>query len=247
MQDFKQNPKMKSDLPCYKVGGLVSKAPKMKEQAAVEEKEALKKAKSPSAAVVKEKETPVEFAAKSGGRCKKEGGKVKRYKTGGVVGADGKGGDQDKIKKVVAKDKKAASPSAAGGKKPVQKFAFGGLANIAPMVEEAAKGVVTPTTQSTSAPVSSGGGGWFGSMVPMVAEAVQGAVNPAPTNMPVATPMPNVPVRSIDDGRAFAGGTPNFDERAGQFRNTPQGFQNFIQMMRNRFGPASMPPRKFPR
>lgn len=85
MEGFKSNPKMKSDLPCFKEGGSVSKAPKMKAQAATEEKMAKKKAKTPSAAVVKEKETPVEFTAKKGGRAKKETGTVKKYKAGGKI------------------------------------------------------------------------------------------------------------------------------------------------------------------
>lgn len=120
MEGFKSNPKMRSDIACFKEGGSVYKARTHKEdpKEAAEDKAMVKKGIRQHEAAKHKGEEKTEIALKKGGRCKKEGGNVRKYKTGGAVAM--KKDKEDK--KGIAQTKKtkagkADTPSAATGKK----------------------------------------------------------------------------------------------------------------------------------
>ena len=129
MEGFKANPKMKSDIACYKEGGSVYKSRTHKEDPAevAEDKAMVKKGIRQHETAKHKGEEKTEIKLKQGGRSKKDTGTVRKYKTGGVCNPmkDGgaiamKKGKEDK--KEIAQTKKtkpgkAATPSAAVGKK----------------------------------------------------------------------------------------------------------------------------------
>lgn len=90
MEGFKSNPKMRSDISCYKEGGSVgyksrhSEKTEMKEDVA-QDKAMVKKGVAQHEASKHKGEPKTELKLKTGGRCKKEGGKVRKYKAGGDV------------------------------------------------------------------------------------------------------------------------------------------------------------------
>lgn len=129
MEGFKANPKMKSQLACFREGGYVTKkqliAFEKKEDKAeekkdiAEDKKIAKKAISQHEAAQHKGEAKTELKLKGGRRVKKEGGCIKKFKAGGTTNPDGKGkpsGDKDPVKKVKAAPKKAATPSKAKSK-----------------------------------------------------------------------------------------------------------------------------------
>lgn len=130
MDGFKSNPKMKSDIACYKEGGSVYKSRTHKEDPseAKEDKAMVKKGIRQHESAKHKGEEKTEIKLKNGGRSKKECGTSRKYKAGGGVcnpmkdgGAiDMKKGKDDK--KTIAQTKKtkagkADAPSAASGKK----------------------------------------------------------------------------------------------------------------------------------
>lgn len=149
MEGFKQNPKMKSDIACYKEGGSVYKSRTHKEDPseAAEDKAMVKKGIRQHESAKHKGEDKTEIKLKQGGRAKKEKGTVKKYKTGGGVNASEKGkpsGDKDKTKKVTADPKKAAAPSAANKKETneIPGYAFGGdVLDVMDNVSNAVEGV----------------------------------------------------------------------------------------------------------
>ena len=90
MEGFKQNQKMKCDLPCYKEGGFV-KRDKAKHSESTEVKKDVAKDKKivKKAFKIHDEQSHDEKTdlskLKKGGRAKKEVGTVKKYKTGGCV------------------------------------------------------------------------------------------------------------------------------------------------------------------
>jgi len=90
MSDYKQNTKMKSDIPCFKEGGSVYKSrhsekSEMKEDVA-QDKKIIKKAFAMHDEQSHENEKTNLSKLKKGGRAKKcGGGSVSRYKAGGSV------------------------------------------------------------------------------------------------------------------------------------------------------------------
>lgn len=147
MEGFKSNPKMKSDIACYKEGGSVYKSRTHKEDPseAAEDKAMVKKGIRQHETAKHKGEEKTEIKLKQGGRSKKEGGNVRKYKTGGVCNPMKTGGlsnpmktggvanikkeggaiamkkDKDDKKSIAqtkkAKSGKADTPSAATGKK----------------------------------------------------------------------------------------------------------------------------------
>lgn len=132
MDGFKSNPKMKSDIACYKEGGSVyssrSKEKKEEKKDIAKDKGMIKKAVGQHESAKHKGEEKTEIKLKNGGRAKKECGTARKYKAGGGVcnpmkdgGAiDMKKGKDDK--KAIAQTKKtkagkANAPSAATGKK----------------------------------------------------------------------------------------------------------------------------------
>jgi hypothetical protein len=120
VEGFKSNPKMKSDVACYKEGGSVYKARGGKADHSDEpqDKAMVKKGIRQHEAAKHKGEDKTEIKLKQGGRCKKEGGNVRKYKSGGAI--EMKKGKDDK--KTIAQTKKtkagkADTPSAATGKK----------------------------------------------------------------------------------------------------------------------------------
>ena len=98
MSDYKQNTKMKSDIPCFKEGGSVYKSrhsekSEMKEDVA-QDKKIIKKA----LAMHDKQEHPGEKTDLS--KLKKGGRPVRRYKAGGAIGMKKDDGDIDDIKKI---------------------------------------------------------------------------------------------------------------------------------------------------
>ena len=90
MEGFKQNQKMKCDLPCFKEGGFVkrdkakhSESTEMKKDVA-KDKKIVKKAFKIHDEQSHDEKTDLS-KLKKGGRTKKEVGTVKKYKTGGSV------------------------------------------------------------------------------------------------------------------------------------------------------------------
>jgi len=90
MEGFKQNQKMKCDLPCFKEGGFVkrdkakhSESTEMKKDIA-KDKKIVKKAFKIHDEQSHDEKTDLS-KLKKGGRAKKEVGTVKKYKTGGCV------------------------------------------------------------------------------------------------------------------------------------------------------------------
>jgi hypothetical protein len=117
---FKSNPKMKSDVACYKEGGSVYKARGGKADHSDEpqDKAMVKKGIRQHEAAKHKGEEKTEIKLKQGGRCKKEGGNVRKYKAGGAI--EMKKGKDDKKKIAQTKKTKAGkadTPSAATGKK----------------------------------------------------------------------------------------------------------------------------------
>lgn len=129
MDGFKSNPKMKSDIACYKEGGSVYKSRTHKEDPseAKEDKAMVKKGIRQHESAKHKGEEKTDIKLKNGGRCKKEGGNVRKYKAGGVCNPMKDGGAIDMKKgkddkKTIAQTKKtkagkADAPSAASGKK----------------------------------------------------------------------------------------------------------------------------------
>lgn len=120
MEGFKSNPKMKSDIACYKEGGSVykSRGGKADHSDEPQDKAMVKKGIRQHEAAKHKGEDKTEIKLKQGGRCKKEGGTVRKYKAGGAI--EMKKGKDDKKKIAQTKKTKAGkadTPSAATGKK----------------------------------------------------------------------------------------------------------------------------------
>lgn len=106
MEGFKVNPKMAKNLPCYKEGGSVkyksrhSEKTEMKEDVAKDKAMIKKAVKMHDTQQHEGKETNLS-KLKKGGRMKKEGGCVGRYKSGGGISYGAKKSKQD-IKEIAA-------------------------------------------------------------------------------------------------------------------------------------------------
>ena len=118
MEGFKQNQKMKCDLPCFKEGGFVkrdkakhSESTEMKKDIA-KDKKIVKKAFKIHDEQSHDEKTDLS-KLKKGGRAKKEVGTVKKYKTGGCVKKMADGGMGAQTDAELAMAAKAAAPSAA--------------------------------------------------------------------------------------------------------------------------------------
>ena len=118
MEGFKQNQKMKCDLPCYKEGGFVkrdkakhSESTEMKKDVA-KDKKIVKKAFKIHDEQSHDEKTDLS-KLKKGGRAKKEVGTVKKYKKGGSVKKMAGGGMGAQTDAELAMAAKAAAPSAA--------------------------------------------------------------------------------------------------------------------------------------
>ena len=89
MNDYKQNTKMKSDIPCYKEGGSVYKSRHSEKNEMKDDMAQDKKIVKKALAMHDKQEHPGEKTdlskLKKGGRAKKCGGSVSRYKAGGSV------------------------------------------------------------------------------------------------------------------------------------------------------------------
>lgn len=130
MEGFKQNPKMKSQIACFKEGGYVTKkqlvAYEKKEDKAeekkdmAEDKKIVKKAISQHEGMKHKGEDKTEIKLKKGGRCKKEGGNVRKYKAGGDVK------EEEKMAKAKPKAESAAKKAKPTG------YAKGGFFNEEP-------------------------------------------------------------------------------------------------------------------
>lgn len=124
MEGFKQNQKMKCDLPCFKEGGFVkrdkakhSESTEMKKDIA-KDKKIVKKAFKIHDEQSHDEKTDLS-KLKKGGRAKKEVGTVKKYKTGGCVkkmAAGGMGAQTDAELAMAAKEGKKRAMSAAAKK-----------------------------------------------------------------------------------------------------------------------------------
>ena len=117
MEGFKSLPKMK----CFKEGGAVqaykngghSESKEMEKDVA-QDKKVVKKAFAMHDKQSHEGEKTDLKKLNKGGRMKKEGGCVGRYKAGGAIEMKKDSGDKDDIKKIkLTKSKKANAPSAA--------------------------------------------------------------------------------------------------------------------------------------
>jgi hypothetical protein len=132
MDGFKSNPKMKSDIACYKEGGSVyssrSKEKAEEKKDIVKDKKMIKKAVGQHESAKHKGEEKTEIKLKNGGRSKKECGTARKYKAGGGVCNPMKDGGAIEMKKgkddkkAIAQTKKtkagkANTPSAATGKK----------------------------------------------------------------------------------------------------------------------------------
>jgi hypothetical protein len=111
MEGFKANPKMKSDIACFKEGGSTNMPFKKKAKAEAHsdiemDKKVVKKAVGQHEAAKHKGEEKTELKLKNGGRCKKDGGPVGRYKAGGAIGM--KKDKEDK--KEIASIKKTPTP-----------------------------------------------------------------------------------------------------------------------------------------
>jgi hypothetical protein len=129
MEGFKQNQKMKCDLPCFKEGGFVkrdkakhSESTEMKKDVA-KDKKIVKKAFKIHDEQSHDEKTDLS-KLKKGGRAKKEVGTVKKYKAGGSVkkmadgGMSGMGNVSDAeraaLASAMAPRKRRRPPAAAG-------------------------------------------------------------------------------------------------------------------------------------
>ena len=96
MEGFKKNPK----IACFKEGGQVGyksrKTADCDKSDVKQDKTIVKKAVGQHESAKHKGEGKTELKLKTGGRCKKEGGNVRKYKAGGEVGLTG---NQDKIDK----------------------------------------------------------------------------------------------------------------------------------------------------
>jgi len=116
MEGFKQNQKMKCDLPCFKEGGFV-KRDKAKHSESTEVKKDVAKDKKivKKAFKIHDEQSHDEKTdlskLKKGGRAKKEVGTVKKYKTGGCVKKMAAGGMGAQTDAELAMAKAAAAPT----------------------------------------------------------------------------------------------------------------------------------------
>lgn len=144
--DFKQNPKMKSQIACFKEGGQVYKSRTHKEdpKELKEDKAIAKKAVSQHEAAKHKGEAKTELKLKGGRRVPKAKGTVNKFKKGGAVDTAEKGkpsAGKDPIKKVKEAPKKAATPSKAKTKKPeVPGTETGPSGNLSAMTAPPAEG-----------------------------------------------------------------------------------------------------------
>lgn len=140
MEGFKQNQKMKCDLPCFKEGGFVkrdkakhSESTEMKKDVA-QDKKVVKKAFKIHDEQSHDEKTDLS-KLKKGGRAKKEVGTVKKYKKGGSVKkmADGGLGAQTDAELAMAAKAAAPTPPAMAPRKR-KKFNYGEI-NGMPVTE----------------------------------------------------------------------------------------------------------------
>jgi hypothetical protein len=123
MDGFKQNPK----IACFKEGGQVGyksrKTAECDKADMKQDKAIVKKAVGQHEAVKHKGEGKTELKLKSGGRCKKEGGNVRKYKKGGEVIGMKKTADDKKdiagIKKKGSAPKKVAPKTKQAPAKPM--------------------------------------------------------------------------------------------------------------------------------
>jgi len=139
MEGFKTSPKMQ----CFKEGGAVKYKSRHSEKAEVskdiaQDKKVVKKAFAMHDKQSHEGEKTDLAKLKKGGRMKKEGGCVGRYKAGGSIGMKKDSGDIKDIQKIkLTKTKKAKAPSKAAIKPAMSNIAepaapAGDLSAIAP-------------------------------------------------------------------------------------------------------------------
>ena len=119
MDGFKSTPKMKSDLPCFKAGGYVSRKEFKKEESKdiAADKQMVKMGVSQHESVLHKGEPKTELTLKKGGRAKKSVGTVNKYKAGGSVASESKKPSGDAVSLIKVKptgDKKADAPSILG-------------------------------------------------------------------------------------------------------------------------------------
>ncbi len=143
MEGFKQNQKMKCDLPCYKEGGFVkrdkakhSESTEMKKDVA-KDKKIVKKAFKIHDEQSHDEKTDLS-KLKKGGRAKKEVGTVKKYKKGGSVkkmAGGGMGAQTDAELAMAAKEgkKRAMSEAAKKGYEHYKNTTDPSLAVLEPM------------------------------------------------------------------------------------------------------------------
>jgi hypothetical protein len=155
VEGFKSNPKMKSDVACYKEGGSVYKSRTHKEdpKEASEDKALVKKGIRQHEAAKHKGEEKTDVKLKQGGRCKKEGGNVRKYKAGGPIGMKKDKQDKKEIAQTKkAKPGKADTPSAAKGKKkespktdnkPAKKTMTASMVGSLPPVQDAASAALS--------------------------------------------------------------------------------------------------------
>ena len=118
MDGFKSTPKMKSDLPCFKAGGYVSRKEFKKEESKdiAADKQMVKMGVSQHESVLHKGEPKTELTLKKGGRAKKSVGTVNKYKAGGSVASESKKPSGDAVSLIKVKptgDKHADAPNAA--------------------------------------------------------------------------------------------------------------------------------------
>jgi hypothetical protein len=126
MEGFKANPKMKSDISCYKEGGYVSRKKKEDHEDVAMDKEVVKKGVRQHEAAKHKGEEKTELKLKGGRRVKKTGGVVNKFKTGGVCNPMKTGGLTNAMKNGgdVKKTPAAKGPAAKKSKEP-KKYADG--------------------------------------------------------------------------------------------------------------------------
>ncbi len=120
MEGFKSNPKMKSDIACFKEGGSVysSRTHKEDPKEAAEDKAMVKKGIRQHETAKHKGQEKTEIKLKQGGRSKKDGASVRKYKAGGAIDMKKDKDDKKSIAQVKkTKAGKADAPSAAVGKK----------------------------------------------------------------------------------------------------------------------------------
>lgn len=157
MEGFKANPKMRSDISCYKEGGSVgyksrhSEKTEMKEDVA-QDKAMVKKGVAQHEAAKHKGEAKTELKLKTGGRCKKEKGTVKKYKAGGSCYKEGGETKKPNAERIIGmkKDADDIKQIAAIKREKAKKLNKGGTTNIDLKEIKKLKAAEMPTTSGGS-------------------------------------------------------------------------------------------------